>query len=121
VSAVKERAAVLPAAELPEGGRAVVDAFGTQVALFNVKGRLYALSNICAHHGAPLCHGRVGGTRDASRPYENVWTMEDRVLTCPWHGWQYDLETGRTLFDPRVAVASYDVSVENGEVVLSER
>ena len=116
-----ERAAVLRAELLPEGGRACVEAFGTTIALFNVGGRLYAVNNSCPHHGGPLCHGTVSGTRLPSRPQEHRWGLEGRVLTCPWHGWQFDLASGRTLFDPNVAVPTYDVAVEDTEIVLYER
>ena len=110
--------AVLAAAALPEGAKTSVDAFGSTVALFNVGGRVYALDNHCAHHGGPLCHGRVGGTLTAPRAYEYRYDAGRPVVTCPWHGWQYDLETGRALFDPRVFVTRYEARIENGEIVL---
>jgi nitrite reductase/ring-hydroxylating ferredoxin subunit len=121
VSERATRAAVLPAEALAEGGRTVVEAFGTSIALFNVRGSLYAINNRCPHRGGPLCHGTIGGAPLPSEPHRYVWGLEDRVLTCPWHGWEFDLSTGRTLFDPRVAVRSYDVAIEQGEIVLHRR
>ena len=110
--------AVLRAADLPDGAATSVEALGTTIALFNVGGRVYALDNACAHHGGPLCHGRVTGTLTSPRPYEYRFDAERPVVTCPWHGWQYDLETGRALFDPRVFVPRYEARVEDGEIVV---
>ena len=114
-----EATAVLAAAELPPGSSARVEAFGTEIAVFNVDGRVYATANACPHHGGPLCHGRVTGARTAGRPYEHRWEREGRVLVCPWHGWEFDLATGEALFDPTVRVRTYRARVEDGRVVLS--
>ena len=105
-------------AELPPDARMLVEHGRRRVALFNVGGRLHAVSARCPHHGGPLCHGRIGGTRVPSDPARYEWGMPDRVLTCPWHGWQFDLETGAALFDPAVGVPVYPVAVEHGEVVV---
>src|SRR5687767_9001963 len=97
---VTGRAPVLPVSDLPPRARARVDAFGTEIALFNLGGALFAVANACPHHGGPLCHGRVSGTRLPGAPYEHRFGREGRILTCPWHGWEFDLETGAALFDP---------------------
>ena len=107
--------------ELPPGSAAAVEAFGTTVAVFNVAGDLFALDNRCLHHGGPLCRGRISGTLLPSEPYEYRYGREGRILTCPWHGWQYDLETGEALHDPLVRVPLYEVRVVKGEIVLEER
>jgi nitrite reductase/ring-hydroxylating ferredoxin subunit len=111
--------AVLRRDELPPGGRACVEAFGTTIALFNVGGRLYAVDNTCPHHGGPLCHGRIGGALLPARQYEHVLGLEGKVLTCPWHGWEFNLETGATLFEPHVMLARYQVWVEDEHILLS--
>jgi nitrite reductase/ring-hydroxylating ferredoxin subunit len=118
---VSDSVAVLAASELPPGGRARVEAFGTEVALFNVDGELYALANACPHHGGPLCFGRITGARVADAPYEHRWERESRIVVCPWHGWEFDLETGRSLFDESVGVRIFDVHVEDGAVRVRRR
>jgi nitrite reductase (NADH) small subunit len=118
---VTDAVAVLPAADLPPGGRATVEAFGTEIALFNVDGALFALANACPHYGGPLCRGRVTGTRLPSEPYEHRYGREGRVLVCPWHGWEFDLETGRAVFDEDVSVRVFDISVEDGSIVVGRR
>ncbi len=116
-----EHATALSLSELPPGTSTAVKAFGTTVAIFNVEGRLFAVSNHCPHHGGPLCHGRISGTALPSRPYEYRYGREGRVLVCPWHGWEFDIESGQTMFDPSVRVSVYEARVENGEIVLTRR
>jgi nitrite reductase/ring-hydroxylating ferredoxin subunit len=116
-----ERAVALPLAELPPGTSTTVKAFGTTVAVFNAEGQVFALGNHCPHHGGPLCHGRISGTALPSQPYEYRYGREGRVLTCPWHGWEFDLESGRTIFDPSVGVRTYEAQIEDGEIVLTRR
>ena len=120
--AVQERATTRVvaclASELPPGARKLVEHGRHRVAVFNVGGRLHAVSNRCPHHGGPLCHGRIGGTRLPSDSLEYEWGMAGRVPTCPWHGWQFDLETGAALFDPAVGVPVYPVAVERGEIAV---
>ena len=116
-----ERTVALPLAELPPGTSTTVKAFGTTVAVFNVEGQVFALSNHCPHHGGPLCHGRISGAVLPSQPYEYRYGREGRVLTCPWHGWEFDIESGRTIFDPAVRVKIYEARIEKGEIVLTRR
>lgn len=48
-----------------------------------------------------------------SPPQEYIYGMENLVLACPWHGWEFDIRTGQALFDPSgVAVRAYPVKVE---------
>ncbi len=115
---VTEREVALPLADVPPGTSTTVMAFGTTVAIFNVEGELFAVSNHCPHHGGPLCHGRISGTALPSRPYEYRYGLEGRVLTCPWHGWEFDLESGRTIFDSSVRVKTYEAWVEDDKIVL---
>lgn len=105
--------------ELPPGSVREVTLGGRSIGVLNVDGELYAIRNVCPHQRAPLCRGTVAGTMLASRPQEWVYGMDRQVLRCPWHGWEFDLASGRSLFDPeRVRVKTYDVEVVDGEVML---
>jgi 3-phenylpropionate/trans-cinnamate dioxygenase ferredoxin subunit len=98
--------------ELPPGERKIVTVGGRSIGVFNVHGSFYALRNACPHQGAPLCKGSVHGTAPDTEPGEYAWGREGEILRCPWHGWEFDLTTGRSLFNPhKVRVRSYDVSV----------
>lgn len=93
---------VAAAHDLAPGEGTVVEAGGKLVGLFNVDGRFYAVESKCLHRGGPLGEGDLEGT----------------TLTCPWHGWQYDVTTGRHLLDPSVGVRSFHVVVEGDEVKI---
>ena len=82
---------------LPGTGTSV-DAGGRTLALFNVDGALYAVDNTCPHRGGPLGEGDLDGT----------------VVTCPWHGWRYDVTTGAHDRNPSLRLACYPVTVEDG-------
>jgi nitrite reductase (NADH) small subunit len=104
---------VCPAAELTPGQRRVVEVNGRSIGVFNVNGSYFAVRNRCPHHGAPLCLGLVKGLVLGPRPYEYEVVREGEILRCPWHGWEFDLTNGRSIFNPhRVRVKSYDVTVE---------
>jgi len=102
------------ASELPPGTSKIVDANGRSVGVFNVNGQYYALLNRCPHQAAPLCQGAVKGMAMPSKPGEYVWAREGEILRCPWHGWEFDITTGRSIFNPhRMRVRTYEVTVES--------
>jgi nitrite reductase/ring-hydroxylating ferredoxin subunit len=108
--------AVCRLSELPPGERRIVDVEGRSIGVFNVAGELYALRNTCPHQGAPLCRGLVTGTMADSKPGEFDWQREGEILRCPWHGWEFELKSGRSVFNPhRTRVRSYPVTVEQAE------
>jgi len=114
------RRVVCPEADLPPGKRVLLDVGGRSIGVFNVEGRLFALRNSCPHQGAELCAGTLGGTMVPSQPLTYEYALQGLVLRCPWHGWEFDLETGEKLFDPRsrARVKTYPVTVEDGVVVV---
>src|SRR6266851_2155164 len=61
---------------------------GKAIALANVGGKFYAINNTCLHRGGPLGQG----------------VMDGKIVTCPWHGWQYDVTTGKISQNPTVGV-----------------
>ena len=74
------------------------------VALFNVGGQFYALDGICPHQGGPLGKGRLTGC----------------IITCPWHGFQFDVTTGQHLTSKSLVHPRFTVKVD-GDDVLVER
>jgi nitrite reductase/ring-hydroxylating ferredoxin subunit len=75
---------------------------GRVVALANVAGNWHAIDGLCPHQGGPLGTGMLCGA----------------VLTCPWHGWQFDVTTGAHGISPTVRQAVYDVEERDGEVFV---
>jgi len=114
--------AVATVSEIPPGTRKIVEIAGRSIGVFNIGGQFYALRNRCPHQGAPLCRGRVKGTTIPGKPYEYVYGRDQEIIQCPWHGWEFEITTGRTFFNPhRMRVKTYEVTVEpdgEGDVTL---
>jgi len=116
----QQRHVIAKTDEFPVGARKIVRVGGREIGVFHTSAGLFAVRNSCPHQAAPLCLGVVTGTTLPSMPGEYVWGMEGQVLRCPWHGWEFDLQTGAGLYDPdkHERVAIYEVKIDNGEVVL---
>ena len=109
------------ASDIPEGKRAILNVAGRTIGVFNVAGSFFALRNTCPHQGGPLCLGDVYASIESSGPGAFVYDDSQHFLQCPWHGWEFDLRTGESWFDPkRTRVRAYEVSVERGMGTLAE-
>ena len=111
------------AADLGAGDALVVELEGREVAVFNLDGEYRALLNWCAHQGGPACEGPLGGTYEATFDREALeverrWVRAGRVVTCPWHGWEYDVGTGECLSAPQYRLPTYPVRVDDGRLVV---
>lgn len=107
--------------DVPDGSRLIVDVNGRSVGIFNVAGTYYALLNRCPHRGAQLCRGQLVGSIESDAPGEIRYVEDSVFLVCPWHGWEYDLKTGQSWFDPqRCRVRPYPVDVESGETLTKD-
>lgn len=93
---------VAEAAEVEEGRGRVVHAEGRVLALFRVKDEYFAVGNVCLHRGGPLAEGELQG----------------HVVTCPWHGWQFDIRTGSFTVIPTLKVKAYNVKLEGGSILV---
>jgi nitrite reductase/ring-hydroxylating ferredoxin subunit len=102
--------------EIPPGKRKIVEIAGRSIGVFNLKGEFFALRNSCPHQGGPLCTGRAIGFVYAATPGEYQYSRQGEILRCPWHGWEFDIRTGHSWFDPtRVRVRQYEVTVESDQ------
>jgi nitrite reductase/ring-hydroxylating ferredoxin subunit len=107
--------------EIPPGERKIVELGGRSVGVFNVRGEFFAVLNRCPHQGGPLCKGNTLGFLRPAGVGEFQYSRAGEIVRCPWHGWEYDLRTGQSWFDPaRVLVRRYDVSVEAGAQLIAE-
>lgn len=92
---------------------------GKSIAVLYSNGTFYALSNRCPHKGASMCHGDVRGTMIPSDPSEIHYDLEDKVLVCPWHGYEFDIESGKPLFGvTKSKLKTYTVFEDNGVLFL---
>jgi nitrite reductase/ring-hydroxylating ferredoxin subunit len=101
--------------EIPLGGHKLVTVAGREIGVFFVDGEYFALRHRCPHQGGPLCNGRLLRVVESALPGEYAHGSE-RLLQCPWHGWEFDIRTGQSWFDPeRQRVRRYPVTVEGAE------
>ncbi|MEW4490432.1 Rieske (2Fe-2S) protein [Thalassoglobus sp. JC818] len=75
---------------------------GRIVALFSTEDGYYAIDGICAHAGGPIAEGALNGC----------------VVTCPWHGWQYEITTGEHCLNPQIRLQTFPVKVEGDSVLV---
>jgi len=88
--------------DLPEGSGGEFVAGGRVVALYHVDATFHALDGVCPHAGGPLGLGTLNGT----------------VVTCPWHGWQFDVATGRHCLNANLRHTAFPVKVEGDDVLV---
>lgn len=102
--------------EITPGERKIVEIEGRRIGIFNVGGRFYALKDSCPHQGASLCSGKLTGAVRADRPGSYAYDRPGEIIRCPWHGWEFDIKTGRSWFDPkRVRTRTYPAAVVHAE------
>jgi nitrite reductase (NADH) small subunit len=105
--------------EIPKGKALIVDVKGISVGIFYEKGRVHAIRNVCPHKQAPICKGTICGTMLPSEPSHFEFGLEGKVLKCPWHGWEFDLDSGKSLFGiSNRKVKTYPVEVKNGSIYV---
>jgi nitrite reductase (NADH) small subunit/3-phenylpropionate/trans-cinnamate dioxygenase ferredoxin subunit len=89
--------------EIPPGTGKTVDVNGIWIALFNVNGSFFAVDNTCPHAGGPIGEGKLSG----------------EIITCPWHGWQFNVRTGEREGNPNFTVACCPVRVQDSQVQIA--
>jgi nitrite reductase/ring-hydroxylating ferredoxin subunit len=105
--------------QLPEGGNLVTRIEGREIILIRRRGEVYALRNICPHQSQSFEKGITRARIIADRTTRHY--VADRgapVLICPWHGWEFDLQTGQCVIDAEYRTRSYRVSVDDGGIYL---
>ncbi len=88
--------------EIPPGSIREFQVNGTTIAVANVDGTFYAINNTCLHRGGPLGQGE----------------LEEKIVTCPWHGWQYDVTSGKVAMNPAIGVETYAVEVRGEDIFI---
>lgn len=88
--------------EILPGSTKVIMAGDKEIAIFNLDGNLYAIQHRCPHRGGPLGEGSI---------------LND-VVTCPWHGWKFDVKTGISPVKPEPKIMTFPVKIEGGNVFV---
>jgi nitrite reductase/ring-hydroxylating ferredoxin subunit len=97
-----EKIRIAAVTDVPPGSGKELTAGGRVIALYNVDGDFHALDGVCPHAGGPLGEGELSGN----------------IVTCPWHGWQFDVTTGVHCLNANLTHSSLSISVEAGEVFV---
>jgi nitrite reductase (NADH) small subunit len=97
-----ERHSIASVDDIPVGEGREFAAGGRIIAVFNIDGEYSAIDGICAHAGGPVANGTITG----------------EVVTCPWHGWQYDVKSGQHCLTESICQQSFPLFVEDGKIVV---
>jgi nitrite reductase (NADH) small subunit len=106
------------AAEFAEGRMRVIGVDGREIGIARWNGTVYAVNNLCPHQSGPVCSGILSGRLTAGVPGQLELDAEVPILACPWHGWEFDLRTGKALHDPHHRLRIFPVRVENGRTLV---
>lgn len=100
-----------------DGSRVITEVDGQEVAIIYYDGEYYGMANYCIHQSGPLCEGALTGTVEmADDGWDWSFDAEEKYISCPWHGWMFDITTGESAKDSRLRVPTFDVAVEDGSV-----
>lgn len=103
--------------EIPPGERRIVEANGREIGVFNINGRFHAMLNRCPHLGAPLCEGGIVNPIESSGPGDVRLDETRTFLTCPFHNWEFDVETGQSYWNPKLRARAFTVALEGADDV----
>jgi nitrite reductase/ring-hydroxylating ferredoxin subunit len=101
--------------EIPPGDRKLVEAGGRAIVVYNLAGEFFALNNRCPHRGGSLAAGIQTCLVESKEPGQYRASRRGEMVKCPWHGWEFDIRTGRSWCDPaKLRIRQYPVSVHPG-------
>lgn len=114
--------------DIPAGSRIIVDIEGREIGIFHIDGAFHAILNYCPHRGGELCKGDVLSLVESDRPGDVRLDESTKFIVCPWHGWEFDIKTGESWYDPEYntdparypPARSFQVGVESGAQVADE-
>jgi nitrite reductase (NADH) small subunit len=90
------------------------------IGIIRYRGRLFAIRGLCPHQLGPLSKGPVRlKLTVGDRSNELEVDAESPIIACPWHGWEFDVQTGRMIADKSLRVRTYDVRVRGSRVFLN--
>lgn len=107
--------------ELPPGDRVLVEVEGLEILVVNVDGEYHAIGNYCVHQSGPLSDGFLSGRIDADMSgdgWEYRYECDDRLIACPWHGWQFDVTSGEHVGSDSYRVPTFETVEEDGAVFV---
>jgi nitrite reductase/ring-hydroxylating ferredoxin subunit len=104
--------------DLAPGEHKLVQVNNLEIGVYNIGGEFFAMHNMCPHQFGPACAGPVGNAAVCSSRTD--WRMQlerdGEILTCPWHGMEFDLKTGECLSRNKMRLRTFPVRVQDGEI-----
>jgi nitrite reductase/ring-hydroxylating ferredoxin subunit len=117
------RHVIKPVSAVPPGERLIAEVGGRKIVIFNLGGEFFGLFNRCPHQGGDLCEGRTTGLVEAGEnPGDYRFTRQGEILRCPWHGWEFDIRTGKSCSEPnRIRTPAYAVERVPGSEIAAQQ
>lgn len=107
--------------QIPPGDRKLVEVRGRPIAIFNLDGDFFGILNRCPHQGASLCKGQIVGLVESDEPGTYNFSRQNEIIRCPWHGWEFDIRTGKSRCEPdKIKATQYSVTVNDEKQLADE-
>jgi nitrite reductase (NADH) small subunit len=109
--------------ELKDGNVRIITADSAEIGVYRHGGKYYAYRNLCPHQGGPACEGiimsKVVEVLGADRSFVGeAFDDNEPHIVCPWHGWEFKLETGEHAADAKMRLKRYDIVQQEGAVYV---
>jgi len=89
-----------------------------RVGIFQLEDGYAALLNICPHRAGQLCEGPISGTTRQTDKTEFVYERAGEIIRCAWHGWEFDIRSGKCLVDDKLKARTFPVQVDGDDIYL---
>ena len=111
---------VATASDIPPGERKLITVRGRSIVIFNLDGEFFGMLDRCPHQGASLCKGRLVGLVESSKPGQYNFSRKDEIVRCAWHGWEFDIRTGKSRCEPeKIKATQYGIDIKKGSDVIN--
>ena len=113
-----------PASDFADPGRKIVGFENFEVAMFKLGGEFYAYLNHCPHMGGPACQGKIIAKVEEVIAEDRTskgmaFSKTQMHVVCPWHGFEFDIRTGRHPGNPKARLRAMKVALSDGDVVIT--
>jgi len=121
MSKEKKNVTVGKVSDFPIGKCTIVNIDGREIGIAQLKnGEFRAIRNHCPHKGAPVCKGFISGTMLPGDVGELIFGRDGEILVCPWHGYEFDLNSGQQIYqESPEKLLMFPVTINNGDVVVA--
>jgi nitrite reductase/ring-hydroxylating ferredoxin subunit len=104
--------------DVEESDRFITEIEGREIAIFHEDDEYFAVANYCPHQAGPLCEGPLTGQITVGDDMNWQFSEDEKLVTCPWHYWKFDIETGESAKDGHYKVPTYDVEIRDDSIVV---